>query len=126
MQLGTRCSDGSCQTHEDLIAGFSAIEAEAELVQVRLKLCAATVICAEQNNAIKLTEDLLIGGKAERSGCATATILKKSACQTDGGGLRLKNYRLLSRRNVHCREAVAGDFGTRIKAIWSARRQGSL
>ena len=48
MQLGTRCSDGSCQAHEDLIAGFSAIEAEAELVQVRLKLCAATVICAEQ------------------------------------------------------------------------------
>ena len=48
MQLGTRCSDGSCQTHEDLIAGFSAIETEAELVQVRLKLCAATVICAEQ------------------------------------------------------------------------------
>ena len=32
MQLGTRCSDGSCQAHEDLIAGFSAIEAEAELV----------------------------------------------------------------------------------------------
>ena len=48
MQLGTRCSDGSCQAHEDLIAGFSAIEAEAELVQVRLKLLAATVICAEQ------------------------------------------------------------------------------
>ena len=59
MQLGTRCSDGSCQTHEDLIAGFSAIEAEAELVQVRLKLCAATVICAEQNNAIKLIENAL-------------------------------------------------------------------
>ena len=48
MQLGTRCSDGSCQAQEDLIAGFSAIEAEAELVQVRLKLCAATVIYAEQ------------------------------------------------------------------------------
>ena len=48
MQLCTRCSDSSCQTHEDLIAGFSAIEAEAELVQVRLKLLAATVICAEQ------------------------------------------------------------------------------
>ena len=59
MQLGTRCSDGSCQAHEDLIAGFSAIEAEAELVQVRLKLCAATVICAEQNNAIKLIENAL-------------------------------------------------------------------
>ena len=48
MQLDTRCSDGSCQAQEDLIAGFSAIEAEAELVQVRLKLCAATVIYAEQ------------------------------------------------------------------------------
>ena len=48
MQLGTRCSDGSCQAHEDLIAGFSAIEAEAELVQVRLKLCAATVIGSQQ------------------------------------------------------------------------------
>ena len=48
MQLGTRCSDSSCQAHEDLIAGFSAIETEAELLQVRLKLCAATVICAEQ------------------------------------------------------------------------------
>ena len=48
MQLGTRCSDGSCQAHEDLIAGFSAIETEAELVQVRLKLRAAAVICAEQ------------------------------------------------------------------------------
>ena len=48
MQLGTRCSDGSCEAAEDLIAGFSAIEAEAELVQVRLKLRAAAVICAEQ------------------------------------------------------------------------------
>ena len=48
MQLGTRCSDGPCQANKDLIAGFSAIETEAELVQVRLKLCAATVICAEQ------------------------------------------------------------------------------
>ena len=47
-QQTTRCSDGSCQAHEDLIAGFSAIEAEAELVLVRLKLCTATVICAEQ------------------------------------------------------------------------------
>ena len=48
MQLGTRCSDGSCEAAEDLIAGFSAIEAEAELVQVRLKLRAAAVISAEQ------------------------------------------------------------------------------
>ena len=48
MQLGARCSDGSCQAQEDLIAGFSAIEAEAELVQVRLKLRAATMIRAEQ------------------------------------------------------------------------------
>ena len=48
MQLGTRCSDGSCQAHKDLIAGFSAIEAEAKFVQVRLKMCAATVISAEQ------------------------------------------------------------------------------
>ena len=48
MQLDTRCSDGSCQAQEDLIAGFSAIEAEAELVQVRLKLRAATVIRAKQ------------------------------------------------------------------------------
>ena len=31
-----------------LIAGFSAIETEAELVQIRLKLCTAAVICAEQ------------------------------------------------------------------------------
>ncbi len=48
MQLGARCSDGFCEAAEDLIAGLSAIEAEAELVQVRLKLCAATVICAKQ------------------------------------------------------------------------------
>ena len=48
MQLGTRCSDGSCQAHEDLIAGFSAIETEAGLVQVRLKLCAATVVSSQQ------------------------------------------------------------------------------
>ena len=48
MQLDTRCSDSSCQAQEDLIAGFSAIEAEAELVQIGLKLCAATVIRAEQ------------------------------------------------------------------------------
>ena len=48
MRPGIRCSNGSCQAHEDLIAGFSAIEAEAELVQIRLKLCAATVIYAEQ------------------------------------------------------------------------------
>ena len=48
MQLGARCSDSSCQAQEDLIAGFSAIEAEAELVQVRLKLRAATVIGSQQ------------------------------------------------------------------------------
>ena len=48
MQLSARCGDGSCQAHEDLIAGFSAIETEAELVQVRLKLCAAAMIRAEQ------------------------------------------------------------------------------
>ena len=47
-QQTTRCSDGSCEAAEDLIAGFSAIEAEAELVQVRLKLLAAAVIRAEQ------------------------------------------------------------------------------
>ena len=47
-QLGTRCSDGSCEAAEDLIAGFSAIEAEAELVQIGLKLYAAAVISAEQ------------------------------------------------------------------------------
>ena len=47
-QLCTRCSDSSCQAQEDLIAGFSAIEAEAELVQVRLKLRAATVIGSQQ------------------------------------------------------------------------------
>ena len=47
-QLGTRCSDGSCQAHKDLISGFSAIEAEAELVQIGLKLYAAAVIYAEQ------------------------------------------------------------------------------
>ena len=48
MQLDTRCSDGSCQAQEDLIAGFSAIEAEAELVQIGLKLCAATVVSSQQ------------------------------------------------------------------------------
>ena len=37
MQLGTRCSDGSCEAAEDLISGFSAIEAEAELVQIDRK-----------------------------------------------------------------------------------------
>ena len=47
-QQTTRCSDGSCQTQEDLIADFSTIEAEAELIQVRLKLLAAAVIRAEQ------------------------------------------------------------------------------
>ena len=48
MQPSARCGDGSCQTHEDLIAGFSAIEAEAELVQIGLKLCAATVVSSQQ------------------------------------------------------------------------------
>ena len=48
MQLDTRCSDSTCQAQEDLIAGFSAIEAEAELVQIGLKLCAATVVSSQQ------------------------------------------------------------------------------
>ena len=48
MQLCTRCSDGPCQANKDLIAGFSAIETEAELVQVRLKLRAATVVSSQQ------------------------------------------------------------------------------
>ena len=47
-QQTTRCSDGSCEAAENLIAGFSAIEAEAKFVQVRLKMCAAAVIYAEQ------------------------------------------------------------------------------
>ena len=47
-QQTTRCSDGSCEAAEDLIAGFSAIEAEAELVQIGLKLCAAAVIGSQQ------------------------------------------------------------------------------
>ena len=48
MQPGTRCSYGPCQAHKDLIAGFSAIEAEAELVQVCLKLLAATIVSSQQ------------------------------------------------------------------------------
>ena len=47
-QLSARCGDGSCQAPEDLIAGFSAIEVEAELVQIGLKLCAATVVSSQQ------------------------------------------------------------------------------
>ena len=47
-QLSARCGDSSCQTHEDLISSFSTIEAEAELIQIRLKLLAAAVIRAEQ------------------------------------------------------------------------------
>ena len=47
-QLGTRCCYSPCEAAEDLISGFSAIEAKAELVQVRLELLAATVISAEQ------------------------------------------------------------------------------
>ena len=65
MQLGTRCSDGSCQAQEDLIAGFSAIETEAELVQIRLKLCTAAVICAEQKRfqvADSLVQPMQIAG----------------------------------------------------------------
>ena len=65
MQLDTRCSDSTCQAQEDLIAGFSAIEAEAELVQVRLKLCAATVIRAEQKRfqvADSLVQPMQIAG----------------------------------------------------------------
>ena len=64
-QLGTRCSDGSCQAQEDLIAGFSAIETEAELVQIRLKLCTAAVICAEQKRfqvADSLVQPMQIAG----------------------------------------------------------------
>lgn len=48
MQPDTRCSDGSCQAAEDLIAVFSAIETETELVQIRLKFLVTTMIRAEQ------------------------------------------------------------------------------
>ena len=48
MQLCTRCSDSSCQAQEDLIAGFSAIETEAELVQIRLKNGATAAIGVKQ------------------------------------------------------------------------------
>ena len=47
-QQTTRCSYGPCQANKDLISVFSAIEAEAELIQVRLKLLAATVIGSQQ------------------------------------------------------------------------------
>ena len=46
-QLDTRCG-APCQTQEDLIAVFSAIEAEAELVQAGLKQRAAAVIGSHQ------------------------------------------------------------------------------
>ena len=79
------------------------------------------------SNAIKLIENAL---KEARQGAFRVRNCHdfEKMCMPNRrrGTLRLKNYRLLSRRNVHCREAVAGDFGTRIKAIWSARRQGSL
>lgn len=42
--VGHKCSGGSCHAHEVLISGFSTIEAETRLVQIRLKLLAATVI----------------------------------------------------------------------------------
>ena len=65
MQLGTRCSDGSCQAQEDLIAGFSAIEAEVELVQIGLKLCAAAVVSSQQKRfqvADSLVQPMQIAG----------------------------------------------------------------
>ena len=64
-QQPARCSDSSCQTHEDLIAGISAIESETKLIQVRLKLCAATVISAEQKRfqvADSLVQPMQIAG----------------------------------------------------------------
>lgn len=48
MQLATRCGNSPCEAGEDLIAGFSAIEAETKFVQIRLKLRAAAVISANQ------------------------------------------------------------------------------
>ena len=48
MQLATRCGNSPCEACEDLIAGFSAIEAETKFVQIRLKLRAAAVISANQ------------------------------------------------------------------------------
>ena len=47
-QQTTRCRDSSCQANKDLISGFSAIEAESEFIQIRLKLRAATVIGSQQ------------------------------------------------------------------------------
>lgn len=46
MQPDTRCCYGSCQAHENLISGISADEAEAELIQARLKMPIAAVIGA--------------------------------------------------------------------------------
>ena len=48
MQPDTRCGYSPCEAAEDLIAGFSAIEAEAKFVQVRLKLCAAAMVSSQQ------------------------------------------------------------------------------
>lgn len=64
-QQATRCSDSSCQTREDLIAGISAIEAEAELVQVCLKLLAATMVSSQQERfqvADSLVKPMQIAG----------------------------------------------------------------
>ena len=44
----TRYSDGPCQAYKDLISGFSAIEVETELVQIRLKNGATAAIGVKQ------------------------------------------------------------------------------
>ena len=48
MQPGTRCSEGSCQAAEYLIAGISTIEAETKLVQIRLKLPTTSMVSSQQ------------------------------------------------------------------------------
>lgn len=52
--------------------------------------------------------------------------LEKMCIPNRRRGLRLKNYRLLSRRNVDRRETVVGDFGSRINVIRPAWLQSPL
>ena len=47
-QHTTRCSDGSGQAQENLIARHTAVEAEAVFVQIGLELGASSVIGSQQ------------------------------------------------------------------------------
>ena len=79
-------------------------------------ICLCSLMRLTVSNAIKLTKNFLKEVRWRAFRVRKCRGFEKMCTPSRRRFLRLKAYRLSSSRNVHRRETVVGDFGTRIKA----------